>query len=230
MSKKTTAKERLAWAQEFAKLDDIHIFNDRAKELDALMTENGVHLHKENGGYLFTDKTGMKKFIRVSYSQNKTKCYTPTISEDAYKFVCDMNKAIKFGNLKNAEALFDKARRMNDNPFTKYDMAMIEKEIAKMHQFKKDCSVWGKTTNGAPVLVVETHHEDITEATPEAPKDSAIDTLAAVAETCGLGFKQTKLCVWIDGNTKPHKEELKTLGMRWSKKRKAWYYRLPQAA
>lgn len=31
--------------------------------------------------------------------------------------------------------------------------------------------------------------------------------------------------IWISGDTKPHKEELKELGCRWSSDKKMWYWR-----
>lgn len=39
---------------------------------------------------------------------------------------------------------------------------------------------------------------------------------------------KTEVCgawIWVTGNTKEHKEELKAAGFRWAKKKKAWYFR-----
>jgi len=30
--------------------------------------------------------------------------------------------------------------------------------------------------------------------------------------------------IWLSGNTKPHKQELKDLGFRWASKQMVWYY------
>lgn len=32
-------------------------------------------------------------------------------------------------------------------------------------------------------------------------------------------------CIWASGDTKPHREELKALGFRWSPKQAAWYFK-----
>ena len=38
-----------------------------------------------------------------------------------------------------------------------------------------------------------------------------------VVELCGSW-------VWVSGNTKPHREQLKALGLRWSQNKKQWYW------
>lgn len=70
------------------------------------------------------------------------------------------------------------------------------------------------------------------ETAPEAPKEQEAETpedmpakVRALAETNGLELKETSLCLWVSGDTKAHKDELKACGCRWSKKRSAWYYR-----
>lgn len=50
------------------------------------------------------------------------------------------------------------------------------------------------------------------------------------AAELGIDFRVTSLCLWFGGNTKPYKEWLKVCGCRWSAKRQAWYWRIPQAA
>jgi len=42
-----------------------------------------------------------------------------------------------------------------------------------------------------------------------------------------LGNIDVELCgswIWVSGNTKPVKEELKALGFKWSSKKKTWYF------
>lgn len=70
------------------------------------------------------------------------------------------------------------------------------------------------------------------ETAPEAPKEQKAETpedmpakVRALAESNGLELKETSLCLWVSGDTKAHKDELKACGCRWSKKRSAWYYR-----
>ena len=50
------------------------------------------------------------------------------------------------------------------------------------------------------------------------------------AEEFGLAIRETSLCLWLAGDTKPHKDELKKAGAKWSAKKGAWYFRKPQAA
>ncbi|WP_459496834.1 J domain-containing protein [Erwinia amylovora] len=41
----------------------------------------------------------------------------------------------------------------------------------------------------------------------------------------GIVFEVIGNWVWIDGETKKHKEELKTLGCKWASKKQKWFYR-----
>jgi hypothetical protein len=56
------------------------------------------------------------------------------------------------------------------------------------------------------------------------------DAVRHVAAVHSLNVRETSLCVWVSGDTKPHREELKAAGARWSKKRGEWYWRKEQAA
>lgn len=64
----------------------------------------------------------------------------------------------------------------------------------------------------------ETYEKETTE-TPEMFRD-IIDKLLSldglIIELCGSWL-------WITGNTKEHKDEIKSLGFRWSKNKEAWY-------
>jgi hypothetical protein len=40
----------------------------------------------------------------------------------------------------------------------------------------------------------------------------------------GLEVELCGLWVWVTGDTKPHKEELKAAGFKWSPNKTAWYY------
>ena len=39
-----------------------------------------------------------------------------------------------------------------------------------------------------------------------------------------LDVEITGLWVWVSGDTKPHKDALKNLGLRWASKKKKWYF------
>lgn len=62
--------------------------------------------------------------------------------------------------------------------------------------------------------------------TTEAPQDykdivSALLRMGVTVELCGTWL-------WISGNTKPHKEKLKSLGCTWSPKKLMWSWKPPQ--
>lgn len=62
-----------------------------------------------------------------------------------------------------------------------------------------------------------------TTETPEEFRD-IVDFLIHLnldAELCGSW-------IWVGGDTKPHKEELKAHGFRWSQNKKKWYWRHPE--
>lgn len=67
----------------------------------------------------------------------------------------------------------------------------------------------------------------------EPAKDSPEEGEEAIrraAEEFGLAIRETSLCLWLAGDTKPHKDALKKAGAKWSAKKGAWYFRKPQAA
>ena len=41
----------------------------------------------------------------------------------------------------------------------------------------------------------------------------------------GVELELCGLWLWLSGNTKPHKEEIKKLGFKWASKKKKWYWR-----
>lgn len=64
------------------------------------------------------------------------------------------------------------------------------------------------------------------EATTEVPEDFI--NIVSVLLHMGLDVELCGRWLWIGGNTKPHKEELKALGCRWSNKKKLWSWHYPE--
>jgi hypothetical protein len=69
------------------------------------------------------------------------------------------------------------------------------------------------------------------EAGTEEDKKAAADldkeirkALEKVIHIDGINIEVVGTWIWIDGNTFPHREELKSLGYEWSKKRKKWHF------
>lgn len=58
----------------------------------------------------------------------------------------------------------------------------------------------------------------------ECPEEF-ITIIQALLKMDGLTVELCGSWVWIAGNTKPYKEELKTIGCHWASKKKMWYWR-----
>lgn len=65
----------------------------------------------------------------------------------------------------------------------------------------------------------ETYERD-TEETPE----QFADLINALLKMPGLMIELCGSWLWITGNTREHKDGLKTLGFKWSKNKAAWYF------
>lgn len=65
----------------------------------------------------------------------------------------------------------------------------------------------------------ETYEKD-TEETPE----QFADLINALLKMPGLMIELCGSWLWITGDTRSHKDELKTLGFKWSKNKAAWYF------
>lgn len=81
----------------------------------------------------------------------------------------------------------------------------------------------------------EREEREFAERGADAPasKEDQFFALAEFGETCagrGISYRVTSLCLWFEGDTKPVRDYLKAMGCRWSGKRQAWYWRIPQAA
>lgn len=64
----------------------------------------------------------------------------------------------------------------------------------------------------------ETYTKDVKESPAEfmATIEALLKLDGVIVEICGTWL-------WITGDTKPHKDEIKALGGRWSKNKNAWY-------
>ncbi len=51
------------------------------------------------------------------------------------------------------------------------------------------------------------------------------DAINAIINLDGLNVEVCGSWVWVSGNTKPHKDFIKTAGYKWASKKKMWYYR-----
>lgn len=96
-------------------------------------------------------------------------------------------------------------------------MKAINNEYAEMQKVLKDThKAFGKD---------ETYKAS--EPTTEVPEDF----INIVNALFGLGGLDVELCgrwLWISGNTKEHKDALKSLGCKWSTKKKMWSWHYPE--
>lgn len=51
------------------------------------------------------------------------------------------------------------------------------------------------------------------------------DAINAAMQMADIEIEVCGIWVWLSGDTKPHKEELKAAGFRWAAKKKRWYFR-----
>lgn len=63
--------------------------------------------------------------------------------------------------------------------------------------------------------------------TTEAP-DEFIDIINALLHLGGLEVELCGSWLWIGGDTRPVKDQLKAVGCRWSSNKKLWYWRHPE--
>lgn len=62
-------------------------------------------------------------------------------------------------------------------------------------------------------------YEKETEETP----NEFIDLIEKLIHMDGIEIEIIGCFVWVSGDTKPHKDDLKALGFRWHNKKKCWY-------
>lgn len=88
------------------------------------------------------------------------------------------------------------------------DFQNMQNEFEKYHALLKDTH---KNVKG------ETYKKETSETAKEYM--DLINKLLAM----GLEVEVVGCFIWVGGNTKPHKEELKALGLKWSKHKAKWY-------
>lgn len=87
----------------------------------------------------------------------------------------------------------------------------------------------GAKPEEAPKVSPEQEPEQDEKPVQDSPEEGE-QAIRRAAEEFGLAIRETSLCLWLAGDTKPHKDALKKAGAKWSAKKGAWYFRKPQAA
>ena len=55
-------------------------------------------------------------------------------------------------------------------------------------------------------------------------EQNIVKALAFARELPGVRVELVGAWVWVNGNTKPHRESLKAAGFRWAPKKERWYF------
>lgn len=64
--------------------------------------------------------------------------------------------------------------------------------------------------------------QEYRKATTEAPQDF-IKIINELLKLNGIHIEVIGCFLWVSGNTKPHKDKLKELGLKWHNKKSCWY-------
>lgn len=66
-------------------------------------------------------------------------------------------------------------------------------------------------------------YTDWSQDVPDDVTDQFADIIAKLVTMEGLEIEICGSWLWVGGNTKEHRSELKAMGMRWASKKKRWY-------
>lgn len=91
-----------------------------------------------------------------------------------------------------------------------------EEEFKKMQT--EFTAMWEKLKN----IHVNKDGEDYTRETEESAEEY-MQTITHLMHMVGVEVELCGSWIWIMGNTKPYREELKKLGARWSRNKTCWY-------
>ena len=121
-----------------------------------------------------------------------------------------------------------------NNPQTLEDLKREYKRLAMLHHPDRG-------GNTADMQEINTEYDELfqrlknvhktasgtTYTTGEQSSEKAEDFREIINALIHLSGLKIEICgswIWVTGDTRPHKEELKRLKFRWSQSKKAWYY------
>ena len=117
-------------------------------------------------------------------------------------------------NIRTLEELKKEYRRMAmklhpDHGGSGEEMKILNSEYAALFDRVKDVHI---NKNG------EEYHRE----SNEAPSDF-INIINELLTLIGIHIEVIGCFLWVSGNTKPHKNKLKALGLKWHSKKECWY-------
>ena len=124
-------------------------------------------------------------------------------------------------NLDEAKSLYKKLARQH-HPDLGGDTATMQEINAEYARFQSD---FARTSERARQQ--QAHAEGKKTSADYHNLDEVVEVLRVKIEAAlnmGLDVELCGLWVWVSGDTKPHKEELKAAEFRWSPDKAAWYF------
>ena len=101
------------------------------------------------------------------------------------------------------------------------------RRAAELAEKIRAASLKNELAEGLERLAIEQGHAATFDEMHGAAVDELEQVRALLGDPLGLEVSQARpgACIWISGDTRPHAEELRALGFRWSPKRGAWYWK-----
>ena len=122
-----------------------------------------------------------------------------------------------------------KAARKEAQEIREADERRAERKAKRAEAAKKEAEEPAEDSSEKPEEAAKVSPAEDAEPAQDSPEEGEA-AIRRAAEEFGLAIRETSLCIWLAGDTKPHKDELKKAGAKWSAKKSAWYFRKPQAA
>lgn len=106
---------------------------------------------------------------------------------------------------------------------------LFRKLVLKNHPDQGGCEATMKRLNLEYQKVLKsldgTKTEDRTYNYKEAEENELMKVINDLQQFRGLEIDLIGYWIWVSGDTKPIKEELKKMGLKWHSKRSVWYYK-----
>ncbi len=124
-------------------------------------------------------------------------------------------------NVEEAKELYKKLCRKHHPDISGYDSTSTMQEINA--EFKE---AFNTLKNKHRANSKEQENNNTAAETPE----EFMDIINALINCEGLEIQLVGCWIWLQGNTYPYKDIIKSLGFKWASRKKAWYFRREEDA
>lgn len=198
------------------------------KECAAFVEENGEKLSRQVLDFIKEHKmvallgpamTEEEYFraVRAAKSDEPTEPTTEPVETTETEITCPESRYNEFmQKMRTSETLEDLKRVYSDEySEVRYDVDLL-KDLDLAYEDSFDAVRCLHRTKGGKVYSTESaaNHETV---------GFFPEFVEAISNMSDVWFTIEGTWMWVSGNTKPHREELKRLGLRWAPKRKMWY-------